>query len=71
MTMLYLFFVIGWIAMGIAVICGPIGYVFREHRWVYSVGDYFRNLGRMILQAACGLAIVWLYVHFLGWPEPN
>lgn len=69
--MLYLLFVIGWIAAGIGAVCGPIGYVFREHRWVESIGEYFWNLALMIIQAAFGLGVVWLYVALLGWPEPD
>ncbi len=71
LTMLFLFYIIGWVAAGIGAICGPIGYVWKEARWVYSVGDYLRNLAWMIFQVAWGIGIVWLYTTLFGWPEPD
>lgn len=69
--MLFLFFTIGWIAVIDGAVCGTIGYVWKEGRWVDSVGDYFCNLARMAFQAACGAAIIWVYVAVFGWPEPD
>lgn len=69
--MLYLIFLIGWIAAITGTVCGFIGYVLKENRWVDSVGDYFMNFARMTLQVAFGFFLIWAYVWMFGWPEPD
>lgn len=71
LKMLFLVFTIGWIAALIGAICGPIGYVWKEARWVDSPRDYLENLAWMLLQVAWGIGIIALYIGLFGWPEPD
>lgn len=51
--------------------CGIVGYVWKENRWVDGIWDYLLNLAKMAFQVTCSAAVIGLYVHFLGWPEPE
>lgn len=52
-------------------VCGIVGYVWKQDRWVYGVGDYFMNLAWMALQTAAAAGIIWQYTVVFGWPEPE
>jgi peptidoglycan biosynthesis protein MviN/MurJ (putative lipid II flippase) len=69
--MLFLLFTIAIFASIQGAICGTIGYVWKQSRWVYGPWDYLRNLLWMALQVACAVGAVWLYTFFFGWPEPD
>ncbi len=69
--MLFLFFTIGLFAAIQGSVCGVIGYVWREGRWVEGPWEYLFNLFCMALQVAAAVGAVWLYTTLFGWPEPD
>lgn len=69
--MLYFLFMLAQFTVISGTISGLIGYNMQDHQWVGSVWEYLTNLGRGLCYATGGLAVIYLYVKLLGWPEPD